>query len=463
MVIKRDPCLEEVVQKISLSDFDIIDESFLAHYEELRKCVMRKPSEELLSRLEHKAPVFRFLVRLHEQKFIKRKQVEETFAILIRNPEWEGTLRSDTVLCDALPAELQRRSPRQPNESAEAFGQPPMEDAGLDVQVKPEPDPLSKHELTVTESSKKRQFLSRAMLFACALALCGIFSRMNSSEHVKTSQDEYHLLFIGNPGSGKSAFLNAHAGRKLFGSGVVDDGIGHTKALQKKKHRNVWYADTPGLEDLKMRKEAGKAIQKALFEGGKFKIVFFMTLNAGRVQPADTTTMKLVLDAAPINQKYGVIINKLEPKLLRAFENNVTKKAELFSKIMVQFSEGKRSNHLHLVGHSPQLYGEDDAILQGSACDSFRGFIDRLPPTTIDSKDVQALKIETFEEQIQAMEDNLQKQTAEHHSQMLEIQTAYVKDLKNTKSEVMKTKSEVEKLKRDLAEEKAKPWWKKIF
>jgi len=74
--------------------------------------------------------------------------------------------------------------------------------------------------------------------------------------------------------------------------------------------------DTPGLETRKKRKEAAEAIYQALKVSGVYKILFVVTIEMGRLRPADIATMQIVLNAAHIT-KYGVIMNRCKPRTLR--------------------------------------------------------------------------------------------------------------------------------------------------
>lgn len=56
--------------------------------------------------------------------------------------------------------------------------------------------------------------------------------------------------------------------------------------------------DTPGLADIKLRKQAAKAITEALKRDGNYQIFFVITLEAGRIRPEDMATIKLVLESA---------------------------------------------------------------------------------------------------------------------------------------------------------------------
>ena len=129
------------------------------------------------------------------------------------------------------------------------------------------------------------------------------------------------IIAVGNPGSGKSTFLNALAGEILFKSGVAY-GEGLTYKLDEKANANGYFLDTPGLADEKLRKAAGKAISEGLRKGGDYKVIFFVTQQAGRVNQQVATTIKLVLEAAPeIGQNYGVVVNKVNKKILKGLKD----------------------------------------------------------------------------------------------------------------------------------------------
>lgn len=122
-----------------------------------------------------------------------------------------------------------------------------------------------------------------------------------------------YTVFIGNPGAGKSTLLNGLAQRVLFHSGVSFATGMTTKHQLHHVGDRKYLGDTPGLSDVKLRKVAAEEIETILKQGGQYRLVFLVTLEAGRVRPEDTTTIKLVLQAVPDYIPFAVVINKLEP------------------------------------------------------------------------------------------------------------------------------------------------------
>ena len=75
------------------------------------------------------------------------------------------------------------------------------------------------------------------------------------------------------------------------------------------EHNGITYGDTPGLSDVKYRKEVAQEITKALKQNGIYKLFFVASVEAGRVRPDDIITIHLILNSIQIKVNYSIIIN----------------------------------------------------------------------------------------------------------------------------------------------------------
>jgi GTP-binding protein EngB required for normal cell division len=125
-------------------------------------------------------------------------------------------------------------------------------------------------------------------------------------------------VFVGNTGAGKSTLLNGMGAAVAFPSGV-SIATGKTTALEKAVTLDgVLLVDTPGLTDQKTREIAADEIGRAFQDGGRFNLFFVITLEAGRLRPADIVIMELVLEATKVKEnQYTIIVNKVSEKILK--------------------------------------------------------------------------------------------------------------------------------------------------
>ena len=144
-----------------------------------------------------------------------------------------------------------------------------------------------------------------------------------------TTENEL-IVFCGNPGTGKSTYLNGLLGEELVFKSGFSAGGGLTEVVQTSPpklidHRGfklpIRACDTPGLNDANKQEKCAQEIQKALTQaaGTKMRLVFFFTLESGRVESDDVATMNIVLNAITppdghsLDHHFGVVINKIDP------------------------------------------------------------------------------------------------------------------------------------------------------
>ncbi|KAK3817001.1 MAG: hypothetical protein J3R72DRAFT_460844 [Linnemannia gamsii] len=132
---------------------------------------------------------------------------------------------------------------------------------------------------------------------------------------------ETNIVFVGNPGVGKSALLNVFGGSFESGCSEV---AGLTRQVTKVpvtlSGRPLFLFDVPGIDDC--IEEGGEdtivkhlqMLQEALNGGGHFVIFFVITPRNGRIEPSDYMMMKTVLDSLKKAPMVGLILTQVKPK-----------------------------------------------------------------------------------------------------------------------------------------------------
>jgi len=247
------------------------------------------------------------------------------------------------------------------------------------------------------------------------------------------------VIAIGNPGVGKSTILNALAGEHLFLSGI-SIGSGLTYQLDEKSNSRGQFFDTPGLADDTYRKAAGEAIRDALRKGGRFKVLFFVKTESGRVVRQDVTTLKLVLDSCPeLGNRYGIVINKVPIPVARLLQ--VTKNAEVFyTRLFTGISEDRRCpiSNLEYILHMPELESVNDKVvslesLQTLCQRTFTYFVYNQVPTVMLTRGrANDIKTEDFDQinsmlqqRLKVMEEQRQNDRRAHLENMRRVSSRY--------------------------------------
>jgi GTP-binding protein EngB required for normal cell division len=175
--------------------------------------------------------------------------------------------------------------------------------------------------------------------------------------NVEKQEEEEFLVFIGNPGAGKSTIINSILKQAVVSAGMSVGG-GLTKELKVIEHDKLKLIDSPGLDDIKIREQAQKEIEKALKLNGNYRIFFVLTLESGRVRPADLATINLVMNSIQSSsKKYNIIVNKIAKK---TYENIDAKKALINESINLGDNNTQSIYYLARQAHADD---EDNVLL----------------------------------------------------------------------------------------------------
>lgn len=266
--------------------------------------------------------------------------------------------------------------------------------------------------------------------------------------------DSLKIIAVGNPGSGKSTVLNSLAGEVLFKAGV-NIGQGLTFELDEATNKNGHFLDTPGLADEKLRKAAGKAISDGLRKGGQYKVLFFVTQEAGRVNQQDATTLRLVLEAAPeIGTQYGVIVNKISKPVLEKLKD---KKDDFLNTLFAGIPDDKRCVFSNVAFFEKVIELEDrenvwpnpEELKDDSGMSLLQFVHEKIPDVQITSEKVSDVKIDEFEE--------LNKKMEEMAQEMLEKDKKWKEERRKFEEQRAEAARQIEQLKKA----NKKKWWQK--
>eukprot|EP00923_Selenidium_pygospionis_P027864 GHVN01050379.1.p1 GENE.GHVN01050379.1~~GHVN01050379.1.p1 ORF type:complete len:189 (+),score=27.08 GHVN01050379.1:287-853(+) len=133
--------------------------------------------------------------------------------------------------------------------------------------------------------------------------------------------------------------------------------------------------DTPGLDDPELKELARKEIKEALSQHGKYRVIFVVQLNSGRVSGADSATIARVLGAVPKDTPFGIVINKASEKFIQ----NVKK--ECIQDILLCLQEGSNRaiTHYHITEMDSDLEGEDNQMPDKRITEALKKFLEHVP------------------------------------------------------------------------------------
>lgn len=230
------------------------------------------------------------------------------------------------------------------------------------------------------------------------LLICGllVINRCSCNKTAHPLKPSEIILFLGNTGVGKSTICNSIFQQAVFSSGL-SMGFGMTFQQQEHVYQNALYVDTPGLSYEEIRGQAAKEIEEALRKNSNYKIIFVITLKAGRLSPTDIATVETVCEAIQVPFEYGLIFNKISGGIMKVINQKgldgylTSFKKKPYATTLLQVDDE--------IEDMPNLYFKPDSENRKKLLE----FLSKLKSIQINESDIKPLNIKNYEQKLEAI------------------------------------------------------------
>ena len=245
-----------------------------------------------------------------------------------------------------------------------------------------------------------------------------------------------------------------------FRSGV-SYGKGLTTRLQYEEGRDgITYGDTPGLADVELRKQAAAEISRALKSGDDdYKLIFVVTEQAGRVNPADGVTINLVLGALQkdpsMHIPYAIVVNKITKKRAQTLKSDVLKKKTFIA--CLNNGRPYPTVFIHLNEFREELEDEENALHEPSA--AFKNFLAVVPHVRIAPKNVKDVQVDQYDKLVEKYETAMKELQADKKRLEEEIkrnQRAMEKQIKELQEKAKKEQADKKRIESEMRQSQSK-------
>ncbi|KAF9911869.1 hypothetical protein EC991_001773 [Linnemannia zychae] len=192
------------------------------------------------------------------------------------------------------------------------------------------------------------------------------------------------VVFIGNPGVGKSALLNSLGGS--FPSGISEIG-GLTKTVSSQNvvcnWRSLRLIDVPGI----METGSGgtisgnlRMLEETLNNSGEAVLFFVITPRNGRIGPDDFAVMKTLLNHLERSPTVGVILTQVRPYQVKQLQSH-----DYYNKIKQYLAETGVNTHF-IEKNRFVVLGEHDEDFSSAEVEAIRNYVLSFNPVKVKSK-----------------------------------------------------------------------------
>lgn len=249
-----------------------------------------------------------------------------------------------------------------------------------------------------------------------------------------------HIVVVGDPGTGKSTLLSTMCkGAAQFKSGL-SIGTGMTAALQTEVVDGKRYSDTPGLNDASKKQAAANAISDAIILGGAVKLIFVVTLEAGRLRQSNLATVRLVLDALvakgiQVDGLFSIIINKMSPGEVVGWNDPALGGPALLAD---QINRGFAADLLLFLGHVPLLVDAGDSRLPAAEAARLDGMLAEMRSMTVP----RGTHIDVKVDELEALTERIVRELTAMRTENQEARIALAAQLTKERNEALAKASE---------------------
>lgn len=225
---------------------------------------------------------------------------------------------------------------------------------------------------------------------------------------------------VGDPGTGKSTILTSLCdGNAQFESGN-SFGSGLTDRLHSVVYNGKRYSDTPGMNDITMKEAAAAAIAAAVLKGGRVKLVFVLTLEAGRVRASNLATVRVVLEA--LHEKeiatdgcFGVIINKMTQSEQDLWKCHAD---EVMNMLRRHIGLSSSPDRVLYVQRAERIVGATNARLPTEQTNRVKEFVSNVQTISVAPGTAITVKVEQLEELIEQITAQFRNMLAEEAAKL---------------------------------------------
>jgi GTP-binding protein EngB required for normal cell division len=238
------------------------------------------------------------------------------------------------------------------------------------------------------------------------------------------------VVFLGNPGVGKSALGNSIFQKNIFKSGISF--VGLTQVTQEYTIGDIKYTDTPGLDDLINKEKAAQEIEKALKGNNNYKVIFVATLEGGRIRASDFATINAVCEAIhEADFEYGIIFNKMNKDVL----NYTNQNREGFNNILALLPKPPKPESVLFIEEDRDMLDESDIYFPKESANytKLSEYINKLKPIKINRNNVGKININNYQEQVVALEAELARIKREQAKKIEEMEKKHREEISSIK------------------------------